>query len=129
MQISCFQCDLRLLFAWIFRSQCVITIENYTNSEMTDMVLCCGSALRAQALYRKKFPPRRVPHSQTFLSVVQRLRESGSFRPKSVDRGQEQAPRVRVLDLEPQIQESVEENPSTSTRQLAREARVATLSC
>jgi hypothetical protein len=34
----------------------VITIENYTNSEMTDMVLCCGSALRAQALYREKGP-------------------------------------------------------------------------
>jgi hypothetical protein len=55
-------------------SQCVIIMENYTNSEMTDMVLCYGSAdgvsLRAQALYREKFPARRVPHSQTFLAVV-----------------------------------------------------------
>jgi hypothetical protein len=49
-------------------------MENYTNSEMTDMVLCYGSAdcvgLRAQALYREKFPARRVPHSQTCLAVV-----------------------------------------------------------
>jgi hypothetical protein len=49
-------------------------MENYTNSEMTDMVLCYGSAdgvgLRAQTLYRKKFPARHVPHSQTFLAVV-----------------------------------------------------------
>jgi hypothetical protein len=49
-------------------------MENYTNSEMTDMVLCYGSAdrvgLRAQALYREKFPACRVPHSQTFLAVV-----------------------------------------------------------
>jgi hypothetical protein len=34
------------------------------------MLLCYGSAdgitLRVQALYREKFPPRRVPHSQTF---------------------------------------------------------------
>jgi hypothetical protein len=51
-------------------------MENYTNSEMTDMVLCYGSAdgvgLRAQALYREKFPARRVLHLQTFLAVVYR---------------------------------------------------------
>jgi hypothetical protein len=72
--ISCVQCDLRLLFASNFASQCVIIMENCTNSEMTDMVLCYGSAngvaLRAQALYRERFPARRVPHSQTFLAVV-----------------------------------------------------------
>jgi hypothetical protein len=55
-------------------SQCVIIMKNYTNSEMTDMVLCYGSAdgvgLRAQALYHEKCPARRVPHSQTFLVVV-----------------------------------------------------------
>jgi hypothetical protein len=66
VQISCFQCYLRhnsaKLFAWNFASQYVIIMENYTNREMTDMVL-----LRAQALYREKF--RRVPHSQTFLAV------------------------------------------------------------
>jgi hypothetical protein len=48
------------------------------------MVLCYGSAdgvaLRPQALNHEKFPARRVPHSQTFLAAVQRLRESGSFR-------------------------------------------------
>jgi hypothetical protein len=41
---------------------------------MADMVLCYGSAdgvaLTAQALYREKFPKRRVPHSQIFLAVV-----------------------------------------------------------
>jgi hypothetical protein len=45
-------------------SQCVIIMENYTSSETTDMVLCYRSAdgvsLRAQALYREKFPARRV---------------------------------------------------------------------
>jgi hypothetical protein len=49
-------------------------MKNCTNSEMTDMVLCYGSAngvaLRAQALYRERFPACRVPHSQTFLAVV-----------------------------------------------------------
>jgi hypothetical protein len=76
VQISCFQCYLRLLFARNFASQCVIIMENYsyTNSEMTDMVFCYGSAdgvgLRAQAFYRKKFSARCVLLSQTFLAVV-----------------------------------------------------------
>jgi AraC-like DNA-binding protein len=72
-----------------------------------------GVALRA----------RRVSHSQTFLAVIQRLRENGTFRPKSVDKCEKPTP--RVLDLEPQILETVEENPSTSTRQLAREFQVS----
>jgi hypothetical protein len=71
------------------------------------------------------FPARSVPHSQTFLAVVQRLREKGTFRPRSVDRCQE---RTRwMLDLEPQILEIVEENPSISTRQLIREFQVFSL--
>jgi hypothetical protein len=37
-------------------------MENYTNSEMTDVVLCTS--------YREKIPARRVPHSQTFVVVV-----------------------------------------------------------
>jgi hypothetical protein len=55
-------------------------VENYTNTEMTDMVLCYrsadGVALRAQTLYREKFPVHPVPHSQIFLAIVQRLREN-----------------------------------------------------
>jgi hypothetical protein len=47
---------------WLEFSVSVIVMENYTNSEMTDMVLCYGSAdgvaLRAQVLYREKFPAR-----------------------------------------------------------------------
>jgi hypothetical protein len=99
VQISCFQRYVRQLFAWNFASQCDIIMENYTNSEMTDMVLCYGSAdgvgLRAQALYRKMFPARRIPHSQTFLAVVQRLRENGTFLSRSMDRGQERTPSSR----------------------------------
>jgi hypothetical protein len=45
------------------------------------------------SLYREKFPARRVPHSPTFLAV-QRLRENGTFLPKSVDRCQERTPQV-----------------------------------
>jgi hypothetical protein len=89
-------------------------METYTNSEMTDMVFCYGSAdgvgLRAQAFYRKNF--RRVVFAFANISgccTVRIYRENGTFRPTSVDRGQERTP--RVLDLEPQILETVEENP------------------
>jgi hypothetical protein len=70
------------------------------NSEMTDMVLCYGSAdgvgLRAQALYREE------------ILAVQGLRENGTFQRRSVDRCQELT--SRMLDLESQILETVEEN-------------------
>jgi hypothetical protein len=82
-------------------------MENYTNSKMTDMVRCYGSAdgvaFRAQAGCC--------------------LWENATFRPRSVDRGQERM--LRVLDLGPQILETVEENPLTSTRKLAREFKVS----
>jgi hypothetical protein len=86
-------------------------VENYTNTEMTDMVLCYrsadGVALRAQTLYREKFPVHPVPHSQIFLAIVQRLRENCRYlwtRARS----------WCYVKLE-----TVEENPSTSTPQLA----------
>jgi hypothetical protein len=54
---------------------------------MTDVELCYGSAdgvaLRAQDLYREKFPARPVPHSQTFLAIVY-----GKMVLTSVNRGQ-----------------------------------------
>jgi hypothetical protein len=89
VQINCFQCYIQLLFAWNFASQCVIFI-----------------------IVKWPIWYFRVPHSQTFLAGVQRLWENGTFRPRSVDRDQERTP--RVLDLEPQILETVEENPSRS---------------
>jgi hypothetical protein len=74
-------------------------MENYTNSEMTDMVLCYGSAdgvsLRAQALYREKFPARRVPGkwyfsiafvSKSFVSDLN-VRRSTSFYANSLVNG------------------------------------------
>jgi hypothetical protein len=63
----------------------------------------------ALAFYREKFPARRVPQLQTFL-VVTRKWYFPTETPKSI-------PTLRVLDLEPQILETVEENPSTSTAQ------------
>jgi mannitol-1-phosphate/altronate dehydrogenase len=80
---------------------------------MTDMVHCYGSAdgvtLKAQSLYREKFLGCQVLHSQTFLVFVQWLRVNCTFRPRSVDRVT-----PRVLHLEPQILETVEENPAVN---------------
>jgi hypothetical protein len=85
----------------------IIIMENCTNSEMTDMVPCYGSA-----------------NGIAFANISGCCRrENGNFRPRSVNRGQERTP--RVLDLEPQILETVEENPSTSIHQLVRKFQVS----
>jgi hypothetical protein len=99
----------------------VIIMENYTNSEMTDMVLCYSFVSR-------KVSAHRVPHSQTFLAVVQRLRENGTFRPRSVHKGQERTP--QMLDLEPQILGTVGRKPVNkypAVRALVREFQFLSL--
>jgi hypothetical protein len=74
-------------------------MENYTNSEMTDMILCYGVALRAQALYREKFRARYFAFANISGCCL-----NGTFRPRSVDKGQERTP--RMSDFEPQILET-----------------------
>lgn len=93
----------------------------YTNLELTDMVLMYGRAMgnarEAQRLYQETFPGRAVPDHHTFTATVQRLRETGTFRPQTVNRGRQRT--ARVLDAEPEILNIVEENPSISVRRLS----------
>ncbi|KAJ3665928.1 hypothetical protein Zmor_001392 [Zophobas morio] len=88
---------------------------------MTDMVLIYGrvfgNAHEAQRLYQEEFPGRRLPHRTTFSAVVQRLRENGKFQPSTTDHGRERT--EHVIDVEPEILEIVEENPSISIRRLS----------
>jgi hypothetical protein len=75
----------------------------------------CSRTLRWVAT-QEQFPHRVVPNSKTFTSTVQWLRDTGKFHPRTEDRSQ------RVLDVEPQILETVEANPGRSTRRLAPQA-------
>ncbi|KAJ3662341.1 hypothetical protein Zmor_006695 [Zophobas morio] len=94
---------------------------NFSNSEMTDMVLMYGQALRnsleARRLYQEAFPERRLPNHKTFANVVQRLRENGKFQPRFSDRGRERT--ERTLDAEEEILNVVENDPGISIRRLS----------
>ncbi|KAJ3654315.1 hypothetical protein Zmor_013510 [Zophobas morio] len=86
---------------------------NFSNSEMTDMVLMYGQALGNSLA----FPERRLPNHKTFANVVQRLRENGKFQPRFSDRGRERT--ERTLDAEEEILNVVENDPGISIRRLS----------
>jgi hypothetical protein len=74
-------------------------MPNFTNVELTDMVLAygCGAAGGNAAqthilyrIYREQFPDRVVTNPKTFASTVQGLRllrEIRKFHPRTEDRG------------------------------------------
>jgi hypothetical protein len=57
----------------------------YTNPELTDMVLIYGEALSnadaTRCWYMKSFPGRQVLCPRTFVNVVQHLRDYGTISP------------------------------------------------
>ncbi|KAJ3651579.1 hypothetical protein Zmor_017609 [Zophobas morio] len=75
-----------------------VTMMNFTNSERVDMVMLYGVADRNSSLTRElwieRFPNRAIPCAGTFTSVVQHLRDHGTFEPQTHERGRERsAPR------------------------------------
>jgi hypothetical protein len=85
------------------------------------MVLIHGEDLSnagaARRLYMKRFPGRQVPCERTFVNAVQHLRDYGTFSPVNRNRGRSRS--RRVLDLEPEILQAVEEEPNVSCPRLA----------
>lgn len=96
-------------------------MAHYTNSERTDMIRIYGeaggNASEAKRIYMERFPQRMVPDARTFQRIDQHLRDYGSFEPQYQNCGAVRT--QRVLDLEPQILEIVEEEPNISSRRLA----------
>ena len=78
-----------------------------------------GNVRLAPELWIERFPNRAIPCARTFTSVVQHLRDHGSFKPQTHDRGRDRT--ERILQAEEQILERVEEKPDISTRRLAAE--------
>lgn len=99
----------------------------YTNEEMTDMVLvfgfCQGNGRECVRVYSERFPNRRLPNHQTFAAITRRLRETGSFAHVTVNCGRERA--IRTPEVEEQILERVAEDPKLSTRRLGLEVGVS----
>lgn len=101
-------------------------MNRYTNAEMTDMHFMYGlanrNALRAKRLYAEKFPERIAPNRKTFERIHQRLCETGTFK----QGGGTGRPRtVRTVQLEENVLNMVEEDPSTSTRKISNELNVS----
>ena len=81
-----------------------------------------GRSTLARRIYVEQFPNRRHPHPQTFRSLEERLRESGSFRRRLYDTGRRRS--VRTSTFEEQVLERFAEAPRISMRHVARELNV-----
>ena len=62
-----------------------MNVARYSNAEMHDMIMiygeCRGNAAATQRMYRERFPNRNIiPNPRTFTAILQRLRETGSFK-------------------------------------------------
>lgn len=101
----------------------------YSNVEYVDMMLIYGEARQnaaaASRLYVERFPNRPSPSPPTFIALVIRARETGDLKThqgRNGGRGRDQM----LLNNEEQILNLVDENPSISTRQIARQIGTST---
>lgn len=78
-----------------------------------------GNPLLARRLYCEHFPDRQHPNFKTFTAVHNRLRETGTFKFNMADTGRDRL--VRDVQLEEDVLQMFERNPSTSTRVVGRE--------
>ncbi|GBN09981.1 hypothetical protein AVEN_61205-1 [Araneus ventricosus] len=71
------------------------TTSDYTNGEYTDMHLIYdlagGNGRLTQRMYQEQDPRRRCPHLTTSANIDKRLRETGSFKIRRPNAGQERS--------------------------------------
>lgn len=94
----------------------------YSSGEYLDMIIAYGAAGEnaavAKRLYMEKFPQRQAPSEGTILRLLNRARETGSLKPRS---GHDGGRPHRRPNNEEVILEMVEDNPTLSTRTVARQ--------
>lgn len=99
----------------------------FSNSEYADMHFIYGqadgNALEAVRRYQARYPNRRQPSANTFSRLHQRLHETGVLQPKFADCGRYRT--QRITDAEDDILQMVDEDPSLSTRNIARDTGVS----
>lgn len=99
----------------------------FTTQELTDIVLMYGechyNVEATRRLYVHNFPQRQHPSRTKILQLVQRLRDTGSMLPTFEGRGRERPP--HILEAEEAMLAAVDEDPTTSTRSLARDVGVS----
>ncbi|KAJ8980142.1 hypothetical protein NQ317_014636 [Molorchus minor] len=102
-------------------------MASFSSQELADIVLMYGECRHniqaTRRLYQDRFPQRRQPSRQTVLSTVQRLRDTGSVIPSFEGRGRERP--QRILQAEDAILELMDEDPTLSTNDIARQVEVS----
>ncbi|GFV60961.1 uncharacterized protein TNCV_4716151 [Trichonephila clavipes] len=92
--------------------------QHGTNAELADMHLMFGAAQgngsAAERMYRERFPDRKHPERRTFERIHRELRTSGTF--YASRRGTGIGRYRRTPSLEQRILNTVDNNPSTSSR-------------
>jgi len=97
-------------------------MENFTNQELADMHLAYGAtscnARAAARLYQERYPERQHPGYKKFIAIHRRLSEIGMFKTNMHDTGVAQT--VRTVEFEEEVLQRVAEEPSSSTRHIAK---------
>lgn len=98
-------------------------MNRFSNAEWADIHFTYGRAngnsTLAQRLYRETFQGRQCPAKSTFASSHRKLRERGSFEIRTIDRGVQR--NVRTVNMEEEVLERIEQDPTTSSRQVGGE--------
>lgn len=98
-----------------------VLVMAFSNREYAEMHFvygfCNGNALAAQREYRDRYPQRTVPSTQVFTRLHQRLIDTGRVEKKKREEGKRYP-----VEAEVQVLHAVEENPGSSTRQIASES-------
>ena len=94
-------------------------MADYTLDELTDMHLIYGEAREARRLYAERFLRRRLPNHVTFQRLDARIRETGVLRTARPDAGRPRS--VQTIQFEDTVWQRIEDNPSTSTRAIAKD--------
>jgi hypothetical protein len=86
---------------------------------------CYQNAAAASRQYAERFPERYHPGPQQFINLVQRARDNGNLREHRG--GHDERPRPQhMLDVEEDILQMVDEDPTISTRQISNQVNACT---
>lgn len=81
-----------------------------------------NNANAASGVYAERYPQRRRPNANVFRRLEQRARETGNLMPQVVELGRPRT--VRTPEMEEQVIDMIEHNPTRSTRSIAQELGV-----
>lgn len=84
--------------------------------------LANGNAREALRIYAERYPNRVIPHHSMFTRLHQRLSETGSFKKLTAENGH---PRTVTPQIEEQVLNEFEEDPTTSIRKVAQTVHIS----